>query len=185
MGPETIAILVATFVNAVLAIWNVIHAVLQFRERRKIAEIEGNLESQVNRLSVGLNQEITRLNRLKDLTNGVYLSAARITAKYRWSYVDPSATAGKETWRDQYLEELVESRVTVDGSFVEMVAIGNVINDSELSSLVEKLRQSVPRKENFSTDEWDAHMKCFETAATALHEKIQKLLEITINTAEI
>lgn len=175
--------LIAVLLNIIVLYWNMRKTDLQHKKTEELAALTANLETQVHRLSVGLNQEISRLNRMKDLTNGVYLAAAKITAKYRWAFVDPSATAGKDTWRDQYLEELVVSRVTVDGSFVEMVAIANVVSDLKLSSLLVEYKLSVPRKEYVSSDEWESRMKGFETSATALHEQIYLLLQKITNKA--
>ena len=171
--------LIMILVNIVALFWNMRKTSLQHQKTGELAKLTSNLQNDVNRLSVSLDQEITRLERMKDLTNGVYLSAARITAKFRWGFVDPEATAGKEEWRAHYLEELVSSRVTIDGSFVEMFAIAKVIGDAKLTFLVEKYKESVPRKENIGEAKWINRMRDFESEATALHEQIYKLLQDT------
>ncbi len=175
---QTFVIGLGLIVNAIAVGWNIIETHKLHEQAISLQVSNSNLQSEVNRLSVHLNQEIVRLNRLNELTRGMYLSALRRNQKLQLIASDPTKNAMARIATDEFLNEMTDTAVTFHVSTIEMKAIANVVGDSELLSLIEKLRTSAPTFDMSESDEarWK-RLRVFGEHATALMEKVYQLLE--------
>lgn len=184
MEIETLSIWIATGVNVCVAVWNVVQTIIQFWQRKKMAEIESNLERQVHRLSVHLNQEIIRLNRINELMRGMYLSVSRQNHKIQLIASDRAKDAISRMGSDEFRNEMTDTAVTLGGSYIEMKAIANVIGDSELLSLIEKLTKCVIEFDlKESAEARRKRHREFGQQATAVLEKVYTMLQEVVDSA--
>lgn len=168
---QTLVIGLGLIVNVVAVGWNII-------KTSRLQESNVKLQSKVNRLSVHLSQEIARLNRINELTRGMYLSCARLSYKYGFIFKFRNENSSGREVEDISIDELSNVLITLEGSTIEMRAIATTISDAELLDLINKLRNSVPSFDNEkSRDEWFDSLKEFEKHATTLLEKVYKLLK--------
>ena len=183
MDIETIVIGGALIINAVGTTWSIVETSKLHKQAEELQESNANLQSEVNRLSTHLNQEIVRLNRLNELARGLYLSSARLNFKYRLS----AALKGKDsqTFLSEVatIDEITDVLITVKGSIIEMTAIATVIGDDNLLSLISELESYLPDyNAELSQDEWFKKLSNFENNVTALHEKVYSLLQAATET---
>ena len=185
MDVQNEGVLLGVIVNAILVIWNIRKTTIQNTETKKLAELTANLDDRVNRLSVSLNQEILRLNRLNDLTRGVYLSNKKLNRIIRFN----SLRIGKnEMSVADYLQELSSEKlatyiVASEGSFVEMFALARVIGDADLDAQIGKMRDTlldITFEE--SLEEWNTRVRHFEQSVAAVHARVYELLEKATDT---
>ena len=179
MESETIAVLAAVVINVVAVGWNIRETFVLHRQTKELQESNATLQSEVHRLSVHLNQEITRLNRVNDLTRGIYLSTLRLRYRTRLEFLGKGEDSERNgSSRDYWNEEFTSWVVTFEGSMIEMRAIANVIDDEELSLLIQTLWKSVPSVDPGQTEEvWVDTLTVFCTNAKAVLEKVYRLLE--------
>lgn len=176
---QTLVIVGGLIINAVAVGWNIIETVRLHKQAKALQESNAKLQSEVNRLSVHLNQEITRLNRINDLTRGLYLSTLRLRYRTRLEFLDKGKDSSEiSSSRDYWNEEFTSWVVTFEGSMLEMRAIAKVINDEELLLLIQTLRKSMPSVHPGQTEEvWVETLTVFCNNATAVHERVYRLLE--------
>ena len=182
MESDTLFLGAGILVNAVLVIWSIKKVSVQSNETRKLAELTAQLEHRVHRLSVGLSQEISRLNRVRDLTNNVYLACSKSSFLSSMAFKSPRAVVEniENSSPGFTLEDSAVIRITVNGSLVEMIALGDVIDNAELKSLIEKFRQNVTDLSNSaSLDELSKQDKKLARSAIALHKQVYMLLQET------
>lgn len=180
MDVQNEGVLLGVFVNAILVIWNIRKTTIQNTETKKLAELTANLDDRVNRLSVSLNQEISRLNRLLDLVRGSYLSLSMYNSKFSFMSraVGGSPDSIEEKPKIFTLDEMARTFVTVDGSLVEMSAIARAMNNSELESRINEFAVSIHAFQPAASVEANSESSDqFMKTTTALQEMIYRLLK--------
>ncbi|MDE2637485.1 MAG: hypothetical protein OXI30_14070 [Chloroflexota bacterium] len=183
MDNETIAVVAAVLINVVAVGWNIRETFVLHRQTKELQASNANLQNEVNRLSVHLNQEINRLNRMNELTRDLYISILR--TRFKWDLVrlqNGESTDRASVLNDSWTEEFTSMFVAFEGSILEMRAIANVIGDEELLIFIQTLRNSAPifdGNDVHPTDDnaWKNQINEFCNNATALHEKVFRLLE--------
>lgn len=183
---QTVVIVGGLIVNAIAVVWNIIETFRLHKQTNELQESNARLQTEVHRLSVHLNQEIVRLNRINQLTKDLYESSAGLIFKHALATSgddDESNNSNAATYSD---EEIVNFFVTFEGSLVEMKAIATIIGDAELMSLIEKTRESMPNLDpKASKADFYEGIHEFGNHATALHLKTYTLLqEVTSFTRE-
>ena len=178
MEVEPIVLLGALVVNALAVGWSIRETFVLNGQTKELQKSSAKLRSEVERLSVHLNQEIVRLNRLNELTRGLYLSSARLIFKHALSTSGDNEDAHNSSGATYTDDEIVNFFVTFEGSLIEMKAIAVVIGDSDLVSLIETTRTSMPPMDSKSEkDEFYKKVHEFGNHATALHVKAYTLLQ--------
>ncbi len=180
---QTLVIVGGLIVNAVAVFWNIIETSKLHKQTKELQESNAKLQSEVNRLSVHLNQEITRLNRLNELTRGMYLSSARLNHKYMLMKTVGVGEVIKSKMGNVSVDEFADFLITFKGSIIEMRAIANVIGDPELQSLVEQIHSNVPVDAMKEPELSRESLNKFEKSATDLLEKIYSLLQAATEAA--
>ncbi|MYD08546.1 MAG: hypothetical protein F4X02_00755 [Chloroflexi bacterium] len=184
MDSQALGIVATIVINSVAIAWTIRETFVRHGQTKELQESNARLQNEVHRLSVHLNQEIVRLNRLNDLTTDLYRRIAR--ENYRFGILFPGQRKGKTGGiaTDSLINELSDCLSVLEGSIAEMKAIAKVIGDAELLSLIDEFRLGVP---NFDTDEsmeqWLNRQNEFGRRATAVHEKVYKLLQAATEAA--
>ncbi len=184
MDSQALGIVATIIINSVAIGWTIRETFVRHGQTKELQESNAKLQGEVNRLSVNLNQEITRLNRINELTRGMYLSCARLSYKYGFVFKFRDEDSTEQVFEDISIDELSNVLITLEGSTIEMRAIASTICDTELLELINNLRYNVPTFDNEkSRDEWFDSLKEFEKHATALLEKVYKLLQAATESA--
>ena len=177
MDGQTIAIVGALIINAIATGWNIYKTTLVHKQTEELQDANAKLQSEVHRLSVHLNQEISRLERLNELARGMYLSYARINHKYGLMKSVGVKSILDNKMANVSIDEFADFLITVKGSIMEMRAIANVIGDSELQSLVEQMQNSIPVGIAEEPEQSRKYVAKLEESATELLEKVYRLLQ--------
>ena len=180
---EPSVLLGGLIVNAVAVAWSIRETFVLNGQTRELQKSNAKLQSEVHRLSVHLNQEIVRLNWINELARGMYLSSMSLRYKAGMLNADKGNDSDKTSSVSISNDEITSWLVTVEGSIIEMRAIANVINDADLLLLIKGLRNSVPRYREESQQIWLSDLEEIGKNATALHEKVYRLLEKATNSA--
>lgn len=176
---QPIIIVGGLVINAIAVFWNIYKTSVLHKQTSDLQQSNANLQSEVNRLTLHLNQEIIRLNRILELTRGMYLSATGFghklaMAKWIQDGIDRSVSP----------DEHVNFFITVDGSIVELRAIVNAIGDSDLQNLVEDLVHSVPSLDiEKEAEAWFKNVVQFGRLTTNVQEKVYRLLQKATDTS--
>ncbi len=180
MDGETVAIVGALIINAIATGWSIRETSVLHSQTNELQQSNAKLQSEVNRLSVHLNQEIIRLNRILELTRGMYLSATGFGHKLAMAKWIKDGTN-----RSVSPDEHVNFFITVDGSIVELRAIVNAIGDSDLQDLVEELAHNVPRLDlEKEAEAWFKSVVQFGRLTTNVQEKVYRLLQKATDTSK-
>ena len=175
---QTLIIVGGLVVNAIAVIWNIVETFRLHKQTKELQESNAKLQSEVNRLSVHMNQEIIRLNRVNELTRDMYRNVSRLHHKLDLSVDNEGADKLNVLAMDELLNEAADSLVTYHSSHLEMKAIATVIGDPELLERIDELRSNVlifDPKESKA-----ARQKCqraFRKHTSAVHEKVYELLQ--------
>ena len=184
MDSQTIGVVATFMINAVAIIWCIRETFVRHRQTQELQKSNATLQGEVHKLSVHLNQEIVRLNRLNNLTTELYQSVARQSYRFGLTIGSRSKDASRGIVNDNFINEISDCIATLEGSILEMKAIAIVIGDSELPSLINELRAKVPTFDvEESRDKWLKRQITFGQQATAVHEKVYKLLQEVTDTA--
>ena len=179
MDNETIAVVAAVVINVVAVAWNIRVTFVLHRQTKELQVSNAKLQSEVNRLSVHLNQEITRLNRIIELTREMYLSSARLGHKRTLS-ANVGEVSSDRTNTNSSDDELIDFRLTVDSSTIEMQAIANVIGDLELQvriGLLSERARSINLTALESPEEWFQQVSDFGKLVTDVQEQVYRRLQ--------
>jgi len=118
----------------------------------------------IHRLEESLNQDIKRIERIKDLINGTSIASHNIAF---------TSLFGERSAPDElYITALTQ----IWCSITEMKAITRVVGDSELSNTVDKMEErarTIPTHNGQTAAEW---IVAFEEDATATYEASEKAL---------
>jgi hypothetical protein len=185
MDNQSLGVVGTFIINAVAIIWCIRETFVRHGQTKELQDSNARLQSEVNRLSVNLNQEITRLNRINELTRGVYLSSARLHFKYALLAKFEDADSVSRNEEIYSVDDYVNFLTTVEGSTLEMRAIAKVIGDSDLVALINQLREGVSTYSmNESQGEFFQRLDDFGQHATRLYETVYRLLEAATDTRE-
>lgn len=177
MDSQALGIVATIIINSVAIGWTIRETFVRHGQTKELQESNAKLQSEVHRLSVHLNQEIVRLNRLNELTRDMYVNCARLNHQFslrRKVGVDDIKLGGLE---NKSVDEVAEFLISVRGSIIEMRAIANVIGDPELQSLVEQMRSHIPVEMAEDPDKSSKLLDEFGKSATELLEKVYRLLQ--------
>ena len=130
---QTFHIVATLIINAVAVIWCIRETFVRHKQTKELQASNANLQSEVHRLSVNLNQEIVRLNRINELIRGMYPSTARL--RYKTGLQAKNKNSREQNSTHISIDDIADWLVTFEGSTLEMRAIANVIHDTELLSL--------------------------------------------------
>lgn len=183
MDNQSVVMLAAVVINVVAVGWNIRETFVLHRQSKELQKSNANLQNEVHRLSVHLNQEIIRLERINELTRGMYLSWQKIYQKYRLMIEVGVDDIVRSKIGEVSVDEFADFLVTVKGSVIEMRAIATVIGDAELRSLVEHVSSSVPAAALKDPDQSRESLDKFEKSVTNLLAKAYRMLQEVTETA--
>lgn len=154
--------------SAFAFVWNIFELKGQRVETKDLAKLTSHLQHQVNQLSIELGESISRLERCRDLTNNFYLSFLRLRA----IFLD----------KDNYSsDEVVRANVTMQGSIVELTALGDVIGDNEFIMQINRLEEVGSKFEMLDSNPPEIESVYHELSdvVNKLHKRIYELIAFT------